>query len=137
MAAFQSYKQVTAPYDGTIIERRIDIGNLVTAGSNASTTPLYRMTQDDPMRVFVDAPQSVSADLMKVGVPARITLDDATQSAIEGKITRTAAAINPDSRTLRVEVDIPNSNHALVPGLYVQVRFDLETRGLVHFRRPR
>ena len=131
MAAFQSYKQVTAPYDGTIIERRIDIGNLVTAGSNASTTPLYRMTQDDPMRVFVDAPQSISADLMKVGVPARITLDDVTQSAIEGKITRTTAAINPDSRTLRVEVDIPNSNHALVPGLYVQVRFDLETRGLV------
>ena len=131
MAAFQSYKQVTAPYDGTIIERRIDIGNLVTAGSNASTTPLYRMTQDDPMRVFVDAPQSISADLMKVGVPARITLENATQSAIEGKITRTAAAINPDSRTLRVEVDIPNSNHALVPGLYVQVRFDLETRGLL------
>jgi RND family efflux transporter MFP subunit len=131
MAAFQSYKQVTAPYDGTIIERHIDIGNLVTAGSNASTTPLYRMTQDDPMRVFVDAPQSVSADLMKVGVPARIALDDVTQAAIEGKITRTAAAINPDSRTLRVEVDIPNSNHALVPGLYVQVRFDLETRGLV------
>ena len=55
-------------------------------------------------------------------------------SAIEGKITRTAAAINPDSRTLRVEVDIPNSNHALVPGLYVQVRFDLETRGSVQLR---
>jgi len=89
------------------------------------------LTQDDPMRVFVDAPQSISADLMKVGVPARITLDDVTQSAIEGKITRTTAAINPDSRTLRVEVDIPNSNHALVPVLYVQVRFDLETRGLV------
>jgi multidrug efflux pump subunit AcrA (membrane-fusion protein) len=68
---------------------------------------------------------------MKVGVPARIMLENATQSAIEGKITRTAAAINPDSRTLRVEVDIPNSNRALVPGLYVQVRFDLETRGLV------
>ena len=59
-------------------------------------TPLYRMTQDDPMRVFVDAPQSVSADLMKVGVPARITLDDATQSAIEGKITRTAGGDQPE-----------------------------------------
>jgi RND family efflux transporter MFP subunit len=130
MAAFQTYKQVTAPYDGTIIERRIDIGNLVTAGSNATTTPLYRITQDDPMRVFVDVPQSASADLMKVGVPAHITSDTA-QSPFEGRITRTAAAINPDSRTLRVEVDIPNSSHALVPGLYVQVRFDLETTGLI------
>jgi RND family efflux transporter MFP subunit len=131
MAAFQAYKQVTAPYDGAIVERRIDIGNLVTAGSNASTAPLYRMTQDDPMRVFVDVPQSVSADLMKVGVPARIMSNDATQAVFEGKITRTATAINPDSRTLRVEVDIANSNHVLVPGLYVQVRFDLETKGLV------
>ncbi len=131
VAAFETYKGVTAPYDGTIIERRIDIGNLVTAGSNASTTPLYRITQDDPMRVFVDVPQSVAADLMKVGVPARITSDDATQSVFAGKVTRTAAAINPGSRTLRVEVDIPNSSHVLVPGLYVQVRFDLETKGLV------
>jgi RND family efflux transporter MFP subunit len=131
MAAFQAYKQVTAPYDGTIIERRIDIGNLVTAGSSATTTPLYRITQDDPMRIFVDVPQSISADLMKVGVPARITSDDATQSGFEGKIARTAAAINPDSRTLRVEVDIPNPHRALVPGLYVQVTFDLETKGLI------
>jgi RND family efflux transporter MFP subunit len=131
VAAFETYKQVTAPYDGTIIERRIDIGNLVTAGSSASTTPLYRITQDDPMRVFVDVPQSVSADLMKAGIAAHITSDDATQAVFEGKITRTAAAINPGSRTLRVEVDIPNSNHVLVPGLYVQVRFDLETKGLV------
>jgi len=131
VAAFETYKQVTAPYDGTVIERRIDIGNLVTAGSSASTTPLYRITQDDPMRVFVDVPQSVSADLMKAGIPAHITSDDATQAVFEGKITRTAAAINPGSRTLRVEVDIPNSNHVLLPGLYVQVRFDLETKGLV------
>ena len=130
VAAFETYKGVTAPYDGTIIERRIDIGNLVTAGSNASTTPLYRITQDDPMRVFVDVPQSVAADLMKVGIPARITSDDA-QAVFAGTITRTAAAINPGSRTLRVEVDIPNSSHVLVPGLYVQVRFDLETKGLV------
>jgi RND family efflux transporter MFP subunit len=131
VAAFEAYKQVTAPFDGTIIERRIDIGNLVTAGSSATTTPLYRVTQDDPMRVFVDVPQSVAADLMKVGVPAHIASDDATQSVFEGKITRTAAAINPDSRTLRIEVDIPNASHALVPGLYVQARFDLETTGLI------
>jgi RND family efflux transporter MFP subunit len=83
------------------------------------------------MRVFVDVPQSVSADLMKAGIPAHITSDDVTQAVFEGKITRTAAAINPGSRTLRVEVDIPNSNHVLLPGLYVQVRFDLETKGLV------
>lgn len=61
----------------------------------------------------------------------RPDLCDATHSTIEGRVTRKAAAINPGSCTLRVEVNIPNSNHALVPGLYVQVRFDLETRSLV------
>ena len=61
LSAFEQFKRVTAPYAGTIIERRVDIGNLVTAGSSASTTSLYRMAQDDPIRVFVDVPQSAAA----------------------------------------------------------------------------
>ena len=113
LSAFEQFKRVTAPYAGTIIERRIDIGNLVTAGSSASTTPLYRMVQDDPIRVFVDVPQSAAADLMKVGVPAQISAHTLSAGPpIIGKITRTSIAINPQARTFRAEVDIPNPRPA-------------------------
>jgi RND family efflux transporter MFP subunit len=131
LSAFERFKQVTAPFDGTIIQRRIDIGDLVTAGSTASTTPLYRITKDDPMRVFVDAPQRVAPELMKPGELATITGNDLRNRRFEGKVARTAKAINPTARTLRVEIDLPNPDHALVPGMYVQVSFELKNSGLV------
>jgi RND family efflux transporter MFP subunit len=124
------FKQVTAPYDGKIAERHIDIGNLVTAGSTSSTTPLYKIVQNDPMRVFVDAPQSATSD-MKVGVVAKITASNIPNHVFEGTITRTADAIDPQARTLRVEVDIPNPDQLLVSGMYVDVAFDVATQGML------
>ena len=129
LTALTQFKQVTAPFDGVVTDRKIDIGNLVTAGSTANTTPLYRVTQDDPIRVFVDVPQAASSD-MKPGVPARITASAFGDRKFDGKVTRTSQALDPRARTLRVEVDIPNSDHALVPGMYVQVAFELSTHGL-------
>jgi RND family efflux transporter MFP subunit len=128
--ALTQFKQVVAPYDGTITQRRIDIGNLVTAGSGANTSSLYHMAQDDPVRVFADVPQSAASDL-KVGVDAKITTNSIQDRMFDGKITRTSDAINPQSRTLRVEVDIANSNHVLVPGMYVDVSFQVPETGLV------
>jgi len=130
LTAFEQFKHVTAPYAGTIVERRIDIGNLVTAGSSSSTTSLYRMAQDDPIRVFVDIPQSAAADLMKVGVPATISTDDLAGHSIAGHITRTSEAIDPKARTFRAELDIPNPDRRLVSGLYVQVGFQLQNNGM-------
>ena len=122
---------MTAPYAGTIIERRIDIGNLVTAGSSASTTLLYRMAQDDPIRVFVDVPQTAAADLMRAGARAQIFADTlAGGPPISGTITRTADAIDPKARTFRAELDIPNPDGRLVSGLYVRVAFQLENNGM-------
>ncbi len=128
--AMTQFKQVTAPYDGKITERRIDIGNLVTAGSAAGNTLLYRMSQNDPMRIFVDVPQSAAAELMKIGTPVQIQAAT-VPNPISGKITRTAEAINPQARTLRVEIDIPNPDDVLVPGMYVDVAFQLQTSGSV------
>ena len=82
-----------APYDGTITERHIDIGNLVTDGK-ANTTPLYRMVKDDPIRVFVNVPQSAAGDI-KVGASAKIKADNIPDHDFNGKITRTANSINP------------------------------------------
>jgi RND family efflux transporter MFP subunit len=128
--ALAQFKQVTAPFDGTITERRIDVGNLVTAGSASTTTPLYRLSQTDPLRVFVDVPQSVAAELT-AGVPVEIRATGAAGGVIAGKIARSAESISAQSRTMRVEVDIANTGQALVPGMYVNVAFRLQPRGLV------
>ena len=130
LAAFEQFKRVTAPYAGTITERRIDIGNLITAGSAAASTPLYRMAQDYPLRVFVNVPQSAAVDLMKVGVAAQISTNAPGARPIAGNITRTSAAIDPQARTFRVEIDIPNPGGALVPGMYVEVGFFLDNSGM-------
>jgi RND family efflux transporter MFP subunit len=130
-SAMAEFKRVTAPFDGTITERKIDVGNLVTAGSGSSTTSLYRMAQTDPLRIFVDVPQSAAGELMNAGVPAEIRASGAVGGVFAGKIARSAQSLNTQARTMRVEVDMPNSGHALVPGMYVNVAFRLPPRGLV------
>jgi RND family efflux transporter MFP subunit len=129
--ALTEFRQVKAPFDGTITERKIDVGNLVTAGSGSTTTSLYRMAQTDPLRIFVDVPQSASGELMNPGVPAEIHATGAVGDAFAGKIARSAESLNSQARTMRVEVDMPNTKHALVPGMYVNVAFQLPTRGAV------
>jgi len=129
--ALAEFKQVKAPFDGTITERKIDVGNLVTAGSGSTTTPMYRMAQTDPLRIFVDVPQSASGELMKAGVPAEIRATGAVGGVFSGAIARSAESINAQARTMRVEVDMPNANHSLVPGMYVNIAFRLPPRGLV------
>ena len=128
LTALTEFKEVQAPFDGTVVQRNIDVGNLITAGSTTNTTALYRVTQDDPLRIFVDVPQS-AASSMKVGVPARISGYNLGRRSLEGKIARTANAIDPHARTLRVEVDIPNPDHSLVPGAFVDVVFEVPSQG--------
>lgn len=120
------FKEVSAPYDGVITERRIDIGDLVTAGSN-NTTPLFGIAQFDRIRVFVNIPQSARVDL-GVGRTAHIRAAELPGRVFEGAITRTSESEDPRARTLRVEIDLPNDDRALVPGVYVQVAFDLPSK---------
>jgi len=129
--ALAQFKKVTAPYDGAITVRDIDIGNLVTAGSTAATTPLYVMTQNDPIRIFVDAPQSAADDLLNSRAPVQVQTSAGVMREFSGQVTRTSQALNPQARTLRVEVDVPNSKGEFVPGMYVKVGFTLPPRGLV------
>lgn len=130
-SALAAFKDVKAPFDGTITERKIDVGNLVTAGSGSNTTPLYHMAQTDPLRIFVDVPQSAAEELMNSGVPAEIRVPGAVGDVFSGKVARSAESINAQARTMRVEVDMPNVNHELVPGMYVNVAFSLPARGQV------
>jgi RND family efflux transporter MFP subunit len=119
------FKQVTAPYDGVITERRVDIGDLVTAGSTANTTSLFRIVQSDQMRVFADVPQSASVHL-DVGTEAEVTAAAYPGQVFKGNITRTSRSIDVHARTLRVEVDLPNKDFVLIPGMYVTATFHLK-----------
>jgi RND family efflux transporter MFP subunit len=128
--ALSTFKEVTAPFDGVVTERQIDIGNLVTAGSTSSTTPLYAMTQNDPMRVFVEVPQSAAADLTEGTEPVEIEAGGGHR-VYTANVSRTSQALNPQARTMRVEIDVANPKRSLVPGMYVKVAFALQPKGAV------
>lgn len=117
------FKQVTAPYDGVITERHIDIGNLITAG-NTTTAPLYGIAQFDRIRVFTDVPQSARV-AVAVGRVAHVTAAELPNRVFEGTVTRTSESEDPHARTVRVEIDLPNESRTLLPGQYVEVAFDL------------
>jgi RND family efflux transporter MFP subunit len=125
-----SFKQVTAPYEGVITERRVDIGDLVTAGSTASTTPLYGIAQSHQIRVFINVPQAAIADIGD-GTPAQVTASEYPDRTFQGKVARTSQSIDLRARTLRTEVDLSNEDRALLPGMYVQVTFRLKPTAFV------
>ncbi len=129
-AALEVFRQVTAPYDGVVTARDVDLRDLVTAGSSGNTRPLYRIAQYDTIRVFVDVPQKAVADLTP-GLPAQVATDASTPRSFDGRVARSAMSIDVQTRTERVEVDVANPGLTLVPGMYVQVTFDVAQRGLL------
>ena len=127
LTSFAEFKKVKAPFEGTIVERDVDIGDLVTAGSGSGMSALFRVAQNQPMRVFVNVPQSAADDLLAGDAEASITIGGDASRHYEGKVSRTSHSINPQSRTLRTEIDIPNADARLVPGMYVEVSFTLKS----------
>ena len=130
LSALTQFKQVTAPFDGVVTARRIDIGGLITAGSTSSTTSLYTVAQSDRIRVFVDVPESASFQMIE-GTPAQITADELPGRVFRGAVSRSSRAIDFNTKTLKVEVDIPNPDLVLLPGMYVHVSFQLKQSGLL------
>jgi RND family efflux transporter MFP subunit len=129
-SAMESFRQVVAPYDGVITARNIDIGDLVTAGSSGNTRSLYAMAQTDTIRVFVDVPQKMAAEVSS-GLKASVTSNQFSGRIFSGEVARSSQSIDPQSRTQRTEVDIPNKDHTLTPGANVQVTFQLSQHGLL------
>lgn len=118
----QGFQRVYAPFDGVITVRNVDPGALISAGSTQGTTELFRLAQVDTLRIFIYVPQSYAADV-SAGQEADITLRELPEHAFRGKVTRTAGAIDPTSRTLLTEVQVPNGDGALLAGSYVTVHF--------------
>jgi RND family efflux transporter MFP subunit len=118
----QGFQQILAPFAGKIAARNIDVGTLVTAGTGNSGTPLFSLVQSDVIRVYVFAPQE-NAPSIHEGLAAKIVLQEYPGQEFDGKVTRTAGALDPQSRTMQVEVQVPNREGKLYAGMYGQVKF--------------
>jgi RND family efflux transporter MFP subunit len=118
----QSYRIVRAPFDGVITLRNVDVGALVTAGN----TLLFRIAQTGTLRAYVNMPQT-HASSVRPGQPAIVTVSNLPGRQFKGTVARTASALDPTSRTLLVEINVPNADNALLPGMYAQV--DLSSAG--------
>jgi membrane fusion protein, multidrug efflux system len=116
----ESFKHVYAPFSGVITKRNVDPGALISAGSAGK--PLFDLARVDPLRVSANVPQAYS-QAIKVGTPAYVTLQEFPGQKFTGTVARTADAIDPATRTLVTEVDVPNKEGRLLPGSYGELHF--------------
>jgi RND family efflux transporter MFP subunit len=129
----QSFQKVTAPFAGVITARNFDPGALVVA-DNASAKEMFHVAHVDTLRVLADVPQSL-APAVKVGRAAQVFRREAPGREFTGKVARTSRSVDPQTRTLRVEVEVPNSDSALISGMYLQIRFRFDV-GVSSVRIP-
>jgi len=122
LEALENFKTVRAPFDGIVTERDTDIGNYVASGAG---TPLFRMAQTAPLRVYVNVPQTFSR-FVKSGTQADLTLNELPGRKFPAHVTSTAGAIDPASRTLLTELEVPNDSGELLPGAYAQITLKLQ-----------
>ena len=122
LEALENFKAVKAPFDGIVTERNTDIGNYVASGAG---TQLFRMAQISPLRVYVNVPQTFSR-FVKKGTQADLTLNELPGRKFPAHVTSTAGAIDPASRTLLTELEVPNEAGELLPGSYAQITLKLE-----------
>ncbi len=120
----QGYEVIQAPFEGIITARNVDPGHLVPAATAATsqTSAIVAVARLKPLRVFAYVPQSVAL-FMKNGDPATITVNEYPGREFTGSITRHPEALAPDSRTMLVEVDLPNDDLSLYPGMYGMAKF--------------
>jgi RND family efflux transporter MFP subunit len=118
----ESFKHVYSPISGVITRRNTDVGALITAGSSGTGKELFDVAQVDPLRVFVSVPQT-NAPSIRAGLPAHIELREYPGHKFSGKVVRTADSIDPATRTLLTEIDVPNPDGRLLPGSYAEVHF--------------
>jgi len=116
----QGFTRVTAPFDGVITRRNVEVGDLV----DSSGKTLFVLTQMDPLRIYVNVPQSY-AQLVRAGQKVVVTQAELRGRTFSGEVARSAGAIDPATRTMQVEINLPNRDGTLLPGAYVQVDLPL------------
>jgi RND family efflux transporter MFP subunit len=118
----EGFKNVYAPFSGVLTRRNVDPGALINAGAGAAGRELFDLARVDPLRVYTSVPQAYAPNI-KVGAKTSVTLQEFPGQTFFGKVARTAEAIDPATRTLLTEVDVPNKDGRLLPGSFGEVHF--------------
>jgi RND family efflux transporter MFP subunit len=118
----QSFQKVKAPFDGVVTARGVDLGSLVSAGSNTSVHELFRVAQIQRLRVFVDVPQS-EAPGIHPGQECSLRVPEFKERVFQARVVRTAKSLDGTSRTMQTEIDLANADGLVLPGMYAQARF--------------
>jgi RND family efflux transporter MFP subunit len=124
----QGFNRVVAPFNGVITSRTIDVGDLVNAGNGGAGRALFSIAQLDPLRLYVFVPQ-IYASQVKVGDQVKVGLAEHLGEEFDGSIARTARAIDTATRTMQVEIRVPNPTGALIAGSFVQVMLPIQQDG--------
>ena len=122
------YSRITAPFSGVVTQRYANLGALVQAGTSSSTQamPIVRLSQDDLFRLVIPIPESY-VRYIRGGDPVTVRVPSLNRS-FPGKVTRFSVDVSKDTRTMHTEVDVPNPEHVLLPGLYAEASVALEHR---------
>jgi RND family efflux transporter MFP subunit len=122
----KAYQQVIAPFDGIVTQRNIDVGSLVQADATSGTF-MFNLTQSDVMRIRLYVPQDAALGV-KPGVDAVVRVPEIPDHPFPGKVARIADALDPATRTLMTEIDVPNADGELSPGIYCAVELKVPRR---------
>jgi RND family efflux transporter MFP subunit len=121
LQALVEYTKIVAPFDGMTTRRLINVGDLVQAATaTRPASPLFTCQQIDVVRVFADVPET-NAAAIRPGWAAEVQLYGPTGQTVRNTVTRIAGALDPTTRTMRIEIDLPNPDESLLPGMYAQV----------------
>jgi RND family efflux transporter MFP subunit len=129
--ALFDYSRITAPFSGVITQRYANLGTLMQAGTSSSTQamPLVRLSQDNLFRLVIPVPES-SVRYIRIGDPVNVLVPSLSRR-FPGKVTRFSVDVNENTRTMHTEVDIPNPDRLLIPGMYAEAALTLEARNNV------
>ena len=120
----KSFQRVTAPFPGTIVARNVDVGSLIQAGSASSSGWLFKLAQTETIRVHASVPQS-SMRMVKPGMTVDLVVPELGERVFPAKVMRSAGAFDPATRTMVVEMQVPNRGGPLLPGMYAQAKVNL------------
>jgi RND family efflux transporter MFP subunit len=120
----QAFEKVCAPFDGIVTARNTDIGDLINAGSTSGGSALFRVARIDTLRIFVNVPEDYSGSI-RLGMHASVHIAGYPGQAFAATVARSTNAVDPSSRTMRTELDIPNRTGKLLPGAYANASFQL------------
>lgn len=121
------YSTIRAPFDGVVSRRLVDRGALVQSANANQSSPMFTVQRTDQLRIFIEAPET-DVPHIRVGISADVTPFGMKEKSFAGKVARIASSLNPATRTMRTEIDVPNSDGLLMHGMYAQVVLKLDER---------